>query len=319
MSKVSFNEQQPLQHLSVVSDLKIFDVHVHVWDVKRLPVYVATAQEFGVKKALAITMEPRLKNEIEAQFPGFFEHAYYFSSRAFAHKKIEKLLRDFEEAQKNEYFVFKMWFGPRFLDFAQAEGSFRINDPLFTPLFSLLEENSYPVLIHIADPDIWFEKKYLNTKRYGTKLQHLEDFFSLLDRHPDLTVIGCHFGGYPENLAYIGEKFEQYSNYYVDTASTRWMIRELGSQRDMAQKFILQYKDRIIFGCDLSISAEVTKRYFATRYWAQRIFWETELTAKLPFKDEDFNGKLIFKGLKLPQRVLTSLYWKNIERVISKS
>ena len=100
---------------------------------------------------------------------------------------------------------------------------------------------------------------------------------------------------------------------YVDTASTRWMVRELGKTPRNSAEWIKKYRDRIIFGSDLSVGEkEADRRYWATRLWSQRVFWETMLIEQLPFKDEDeVNGSSNIKGLGLPQDTIDRIYYRN--------
>jgi hypothetical protein len=55
--------------------------------------------------------------------------------------------------------------------------------------------------------------------------------------------------------------------------------------------------------------------YYASRYWAQRLFWETNVrSVELPFPDDDNpHPPTHINGLELPAEVLDRLYWKNAE------
>ncbi|MFX0086122.1 MAG: hypothetical protein ACFFAU_10620, partial [Candidatus Hodarchaeota archaeon] len=59
--------------------------------------------------------------------------------------------------------------------------------------------------------------------------------------------------------------------------------------------------------------------YFATRYWSQRLFWETNVkNVKLPFDDDDNpTPPTYINGLNLPQRFLEDFYWKNTKKFFS--
>jgi predicted TIM-barrel fold metal-dependent hydrolase len=107
-----------------------------------------------------------------------------------------------------------------------------------------------------------------------------------------------------------------FPNIVVDTASSRWMARELSKSIKKARRFITKYSDRIIFGTDIS-SSKAEHDYFSGRYIAQRILWDTgERNIPLPFPDadtEDIGGTFI-NGLDLPLSVLEKLYWENANR-----
>ncbi len=315
-STCRFNPDHPLEWLPPTTMINICDVHVHVWEkTSKIATYVKIATEFGIKHTLSID-SPLIKDFLDHFHPDFFSHAYYLSSRAFAHQKIKILLNEIQEAQRYDYTIYKMWFGPRFLDHADANGPFHIDDDKFTPVFQELEKNDSIVLIHIADPDIWYRTKYLNHDRYGTKEEVYMEFREILQRHPDLTIIGCHFGGFPEHLDKLDQLLENFPNLFLDTASTRWMIRELGKNKEKTKDFFSRHARRILFGIDLSIHKNTTQKYLYTRHWSQRLFWETEFTAPLPFYDDDTNGNTIIRGLNLPTTILKKMYWENARKLL---
>lgn len=110
---------------------------------------------------------------------------------------------------------------------------------------------------------------------------------------------------------------EKYPNFVVDTASSRWMARELSKDTVKAREFMLKYSDRILFGTDLFARGS-DRDYFSGRYVAQRILWETsERDTPLPFPDADTKdtGGTFINGLDLPLSVLRKLYWENANQI----
>ena len=92
------------------------------------------------------------------------------------------------------------------------------------------------------------------------------------------------------------------------------MIRELGKNLEDSREFILNHSDRILFATDLSVGwGDRTDNYCASRYWSQRIFWETDVKGiELPFDDTDNpNPPTLINGLNLPVPILQNIYWKN--------
>jgi len=139
----------------------------------------------------------------------------------------------------------------------------------------------------------------------------MEDFFDVLLRHPKLSMISAHLGCWPENLPYLGNKLDQFANFYLDTSSTRWMIRELGKNPEKSVKWLQKYADRLLFGCDISIIKDFAPiEYWATRYWSQKLFWETNSQAPLAFPDADNPFGTIINGINLSQATLEQMYYK---------
>ncbi len=109
---------------------------------------------------------------------------------------------------------------------------------------------------------------------------------------------------------------DRFPNVVVDTASSRWMARELSKDAEKARGFMLKYSDRVLFGTDLFSNRDVSD--FSGRYVAQRILWETnERDTPLPFPDADTKdtGGTAINGLDLPLSVLGKLYWENANRI----
>jgi len=296
----------------------IWDAHIHIWDAAAYSEFEKWAEVYGVHRYTGIAA-PEVKRALEHRGKADrFSFALYLPMDAFALHDTNRLLSAVEEAREHGYAMVKMWFGPRFLDSSDANKPFAISLPEFDQVFSRIEEYALPIDVHVADPDIWYRRKYLDVKRYRTKRQAIDEFVTVLERHPTLRAISVHFGSLPEpeNLPLLDSLLDKYSNLYVDTASTKWIVRELGREPEKARKFIIKYQKRILFASDLSVGwGDEADGYYAKRYWAQRLFWETKVkNVALPFPDDDNEHKSTdINGLNLPQNVLENLYWKNAQ------
>jgi hypothetical protein len=298
----------------------IFDAHFHVWDSRVIGNYKYAANGYGLGGFLAIA-DPETRKAISPIFPETTYYAYYLPMKAFAHYKVSELLDGLNEATKEDYRSVKMWFGPRFLDWAQAE-HFHLDSPRLSPIWTKIEELGFTAVdIHVGDPDIWYAREYQNSKKYGTKKEALEQFTNVLGEYPSIRFIGVHMAGHPEHLDTLSDILHAFPNLFLDTASTRWMIRELGKdeQREATREFFLRHSSRILFGSDLSVGGERQDNYYQTRYWSQRLFWETSHTAPLPFEDKDNPNGTMINGLNLPKGVLRKFYWENATKLFKQA
>jgi predicted TIM-barrel fold metal-dependent hydrolase len=134
----------------------------------------------------------------------------------------------------------------------------------------------------------------------------MEQFESLLRRHPGTDFIGAHVGCYAENLGWVGRVMDACPNFYADISAR---IAELGRQPYTARDFFIAHQDRILFGTD----SQPDPQTYATYYR----FLET--------RDEYFNygreqppgvGRWQIYGLDLPDDVLRKVYADNAKRVI---
>lgn len=206
-----------------------------------------------------------------------------------------------------------------------------VDDPRLDPLWATAGELNVPVLIHIADPVAFFTPLDRFNERweelhenpdwhfYPTRpkgdLSHpdfpsfdelMEQFESLLRRHPGTDFIGAHVGCYAENLGWVGRVMDACPNFYADISAR---IAELGRQPFTARDFFIAHQDRILFGTDSQPDLQTYAIYYR--------FLET--------RDEYFNygreqppgvGRWQIYGLDLPDDVLRKVYADNARRVI---
>ena len=315
MKNLVFSIKDPLQGLSTL-DHPIIDAHFHLWEPTAIDLFLEATSIYGVKGFLAIT-DPKSKSKVRNQLPSRTTvFAFYLSSKAFAHHQVPELLADLQNAFNHNYKCVKMWFGPRFLDWAEVSRPFRLDAPELSPVWSKIEEYGFIVDIHIGDPDICYARDYQDPK-YGTKKETLNQFKTILGDYPSINFIGVHMAGHPEHVTILSDLLNEFPNLAIDTASTRWIIRELGKeeQREATRDLMNRYSSRILFGSDLSVSGGRGSDYYLTRYWSQRIFWESSHVAPLPFEDKDNPSGTIIRGLSLPRGILKKFYWENAAKL----
>jgi predicted TIM-barrel fold metal-dependent hydrolase len=288
----------------------IIDAHSHIDDVDVARQLFAVAADFGVRTIVGVARLdaiPAIQQEFgEAYRPIVRSDQTIVADPAHLTRENVRLVR---EARRLGAVGVKFWFAPRFWD----ENHFRLDDPALAPVFDAISDLGLVALVHVADPDCFFDNQYADASRFGTKPEQYEPLEAVLVRHPHLKLQGAHFGGDPENLGHIGRLLDAYPNYCVDSSATKWMTRELGRQREAARRFIIDRADRIIFGTDLVAFKEARAVDYASRYWAHRWLWEGEGVRPSPVPDPCSPtppGPQI-TGLALPDDVLAKLYTEN--------
>jgi len=199
-----------------------------------------------------------------------------------------------------------------------------INEERLDPIWATAGELNLPVLVHIADPVAFFDPIDPTNERIEELARHpdwhfpsptfppfmtlIENFKSLVMRHPNTIFIGAHVGCYAENLSWVADMLDACPNFYVDISAR---IGELGRQPYSARKFFIKYADRILFGTDATPNLDVYQLYYR--------FLETD--------DEYFNytvsevptqGRWYIYGLFLPDDVLEKIYFSNANRLLFK-
>jgi predicted TIM-barrel fold metal-dependent hydrolase len=151
-----------------------------------------------------------------------------------------------------------------------------LNDPRLEPMWSAIEENALPVLVHTADPAAFFEPLDETNERveelsrhpdwhfYGPGFPPLRRLLDALENvvaaHPGITFIGAHVGCYAEDLGWVDRMLTAYPNFNVDIAAR---IAELGRQPRRTKRLIDQHPDRVLLGTDVSPpTAAAYARYF---------------------------------------------------------
>jgi len=187
-----------------------------------------------------------------------------------------------------------------------------------------------PVAIHVSDPIAFFTPTDRFNERYEELSNHpdwsfhggefpsnaelLEARNRVFARHPKTRFIVLHVGNFAENLGYVSENLDRFSNVTVDIAAR---IGELGRQPRRARAFFDRHQDRILFGTDATPHGdEYPQQVFNDKlYEIYYRFLETD--------DEYFDyapadvppqGRWRIYGINLPESILRKVYYENAAR-----
>lgn len=207
-------------------------------------------------------------------------------------------------------------FGLRYRD---NEGNLlKIDDKRFKPIWATAAKLDIPVLIHVADPKAFFKPLDGFNERFEELVQYphwhfvgdefptftelIEMMENLISNNRDTTFIIPHAGCYSENLAFVSDLLDRYSNMYIDISAR---INELGRQPYTARNFLIDYQDRIVFGTDGTENSLLYPYYYR--------FLETW--------DEYFdygpgNNRWKIYGVGLPDEVLRKIYYENALKLV---
>lgn len=159
------------------------------------------------------------------------------------------------------------------LGYTLADGSLlRIDDDRLDPAFEAAGRLGLPVLIHSGDPRAFFEPFDENNERFAELSAHpswsfagerseggawpsweevLQQFENRVERHPNTTFVGAHFGNAPEDLQRVDRMLQSYPNFMIETGAR---IPEIGRQDPtLVREFFVRHQDRIMFGSDFQI------------------------------------------------------------------
>ena len=277
---------------------------------------VEIGEEFGVKESLLICHSLEAKNYAEENYPNRFIFAKYFSGAMRFGGGLETILKEIATLREEGYQLAKMQSAPVMRGRVSASPEeLRMDGDDMARMFDAMKDEGIPFLLHLSDPDTYYETRYTDTTIYTSKERDLRELEGVLKRHNSMKLQLAHFAAQSEihRLDNLSRWFDTYPNFNIDTSSARWVSRELSKDPKRAREFIIKYQDRIVFGTDC-VTWRPDRDYYVGRYLALRLLLETQVKHKpLPFTDSDTvnSGGTFINGLGLPKEVLRKIYWQN--------
>jgi Amidohydrolase len=295
----------------------ILDVHTHMTEPATNHELIDAARRYGVTRLVALApldaglaLQRRHPDMISVAARALVQAPAGARPRPADPRPIEeRTLEMIPRAAAHGVQLIKFWFAPRIRD----RLDFLFDSPRLDRVFQAIAAHGLGVLVHVSDPDRWFERKY-DPAKYGRKADQYPMLEHRLRQFPTVPFISAHMGGDPEHLDHLADLLTRYPNLYLDTSATKWIVRELGRQRDAARDFFRRWADRICFGTDQVVLEGSDPVRYLVRYWVHQMFWETDLVCPSPIPDPDADGTPMLRGLDLPADVLEQIYWKTAER-----
>ncbi len=193
-----------------------------------------------------------------------------------------------------------------------------VDDPRLDPIWALCGARGVPVLIHTADPAMfwqprdehnerWLELK-LRPGRYRAPDKYppfevlIAEQHRMFAKHPETTFINAHLGWMGSDLDRLGELLDALPNVMTEVGA---VVQELGRQPKKAREFLIRYHDRVMMGKD-SYNPVEYHTYFRTFETADEYF---------PYYRK-YHAFWRLYGLDLPDDVLRDIYYRNALRVI---
>ncbi|MFN7936936.1 MAG: amidohydrolase family protein [Bryobacteraceae bacterium] len=187
------------------------------------------------------------------------------------------------------------------------------DDARLAPFWRKCAELKLPVNIHMADhPSAWRpadnrqerSPEYQRYNQYGKNVPSYDEVLAIRDRlidsHPQTTFVACHFSNQGNDLRALSAILDKFPNLHLDMSARHY---EMGRQPRAAAKFLTRYRDRVLWGTDLTPDRNMYMSW-----------WRLLETA-----DEYMPGPNWWRlyGLELPEAVLEQIYRGNARRVLN--
>ena len=294
----------------------IFDSHTHVVDTESLDLMVKIEKQYGISKAVLISHSPVAMSYAMEKYPDRFIYAKYFRGTVRFEEGVDYIVRELRTLRDEGYDLAKMQSAPVMRGRVNAgKEDLRLDSDEMAPMFETMQEEDISFILHLSDPDTYYDTRYNGKSPYSTKERDLAELEGVLKRYPKMKFQIAHFAAQPEihRLDNLSRWLDSYSNFNLDTSSARWMVRELGKNPDKARAFFTKYQDRIQFGTDC-VAFTDEENYYSGRHSSLRMLLETDVRGiPLPFPDADTEaiGGTFINGLELEESVLQKIYWDN--------
>ncbi len=136
-----------------------------------------------------------------------------------------------------------------------------IDSPVFDTLYAWLNETGTPVLIHIADPETFWDAAripenfrargwFYGDGTYSSQQQMFDETEAVLDRFPDLNLVLPHFYFHSNALPRLASLLDRHPRLRLDCTPGIEMYYNFSQNIDAARAFFLRYQNRIQFGTD---------------------------------------------------------------------
>jgi len=205
-----------------------------------------------------------------------------------------------------------------------------VDDPMFEPILSWMEQNGHPMLMHIGEPYACWQPLTPATPHYGYYSQnpqwhmygrtdvpdHAAQMASrdhVLERHPRMNLVGAHLGSLEYDLNELAKRLDRYPNFAVDTAAR---LADLAwKDPEEVRAFITKYQDRILWGTDLVIPAPEASSPKDRRaiHDEMQDTWTREYAYYATRETVNVHGRPV-KGLGLPPAILEKILTNNVRR-----
>lgn len=321
----------------------IIDAHAHIHGKEAARIYGQVQELFGVGVTYSMTQlhacdEVREVLGDRVRFMCIPTFSHPDKGHAFRAGYLEAI----EEYHKRySASVMKIWSSPRVREIVPdgARDVWAIDSEWRVRQCELAVSLGMKIMVHIADPDTWYQTKWSDVGRFGTKRSEYEALERMLDRF-QVKWIAAHCGGWPEDLEFLTGLLGRHANLHLDLSATKWMVRELSKHsRSEFLEFLTRHRGRILFGSDIvtmedhvtakkgmpesiksdqASSPEQAFDLYASRYFALRSMYETTGDRESPIADEDLKmvdpmrfdamSAPTLRGFGLPSDVLENLY-----------
>jgi predicted TIM-barrel fold metal-dependent hydrolase len=247
---------------------------------------------------------------------------------------VQDVIRTLDETFAQGAIGVKIW-KDMGLVIKDREGKFILPDnPLFDPIYAHIAKRGKVLLAHLGEPiDAWrpmnpaslyyasYQKSqqwYFHGKpEYPSHEAIMAARDNILRQHPDLIVIGAHFGSLEHDLDGAAARLEKYPNFHLEVSARTPSLARHPAEKVRA--LFLKHADRILYGQDAIWKPYLNPAHRSASHARGHINWR-KLNYEADFNYYAGRGEVTHAGCKvqalnLPRAVLEKFYHENAERI----
>jgi predicted TIM-barrel fold metal-dependent hydrolase len=323
-----------------LADLPIVDGHVHFNHLQRMGDILALMEGVPLLRAnLVCTSNPTTINHN----PTLIAFKACFPSRAYISGALDFVQALAEPERMSEVLAAQVRTlkGIGFDGLKMTEGKptkrkwlpIPLDAPSYNGLWTTLEELGMPVVLHVGDPETYWDPERCPTRAWERGWFYGDDTYPLkeelhaeaahvFERHPQLKVILAHFHFLSADLERASRLLDAHPSVCFDLAPGSEMYNNFSRDPQQARDFFLRYQDRLVYGSDTTSGAMEREgdkgvEWALGRAWVIRTFLESDRTFVPPeglerWLEPNLEG---FQGIALPTEALEKIYRANFERI----
>ena len=196
-----------------------------------------------------------------------------------------------------------------------------LDSPIYDKFYRFMEENGYPILMHIANPqENWdveqaslqaIEAGRVYDASYPSKAEITAQVFRVMERFPKLKLILAHFGFMSYDIQEAA-RFMSYPNTLFDVTPGGEQLIRMQKEWVEWQPFWEKHQERILYGTDFYAfpKDENWETAFHRRPKMLRHFFETE--TEHVYLDESF------MGVGLSHSLRNKIYRENFTKLLGE-
>lgn len=313
-------------HVHILSNKGYFEGQADKDNFRLLIINVDVSDSLTVRQQFEIAVESVRKHPGKVFYsPTFFFDTTGWGSEAWSIKTVSMLNNYISDGAVSV----KLWknIGMTLKD---KNGKFiMVDDPGLDPVINFIEKKGLAVTGHLGEPlNCWLPLDKMTIKGdsdyfaanpkyhmylhpdYPSYDDQIKARDHMLEKHPDLTFIGCHLGSLEWSVDELAKRLDRFPNMAVDMAARVSHLQyQSVTDYNRVRDFCIRYQDRLLYGTDLSGEETENKEALEKKIHETWMNDWRYFTTDNEMTSNQFRGN--FTGLHLPKEVVDKIFGGN--------